>query len=100
MHSIDLFLTELCPFCTPLHPAHTPRLDELLSLIIYVCVRECVDSRKTPLKKLREEAKIICFIPGMCLAQPMMTTSSRSAKSHSVVKALMSLSGMVGSGMA
>ncbi|TNN36007.1 hypothetical protein EYF80_053825 [Liparis tanakae] len=32
--------------------------------------------------------------------EPMMTTSSRSAKSHSVVRALMSLSGMVGSGMA
>lgn len=40
------------------------------------------------------------FLPGMCLAQPMLTTSSRSARSHSVVRALMSLSGTVGSGMA
>lgn len=36
----------------------------------------------------------------MCLAQPMLTTSSLSARSHSVVRALMSLSGTVGSGMA
>lgn len=39
-------------------------------------------------------------VPGMCLAQPMLTTSSLSARSHSVVRALMSLSGTVGSGMA
>lgn len=39
-------------------------------------------------------------VPGICLAHPMITTSSRSAKSHSVVRALMSLSGTVGSGMA
>lgn len=36
----------------------------------------------------------------MCLAQPMLTTSSLSARSHSVVRALISLSGTVGSGMA
>lgn len=39
-------------------------------------------------------------LPGMCLAQPMLTTSSLSARSHRVVRALMSLSGTVGSGMA
>ena len=39
-------------------------------------------------------------VPGICFAHPMITTSSRSARSHSVVRALMSLSGTVGSGMA
>lgn len=38
MHSIDLFLAQRCPFCTPLNPPRTRRLYELLSLIIYVWV--------------------------------------------------------------
>lgn len=39
-------------------------------------------------------------VPGMCLAQLMFNTSSLSARSHRVVRALMSLSGSAGSGMA
>lgn len=43
---------------------------------------------------------VISHLPGMCFAQPMITTNSLSARSQRVVRALMSLSGMVGSGMA
>lgn len=57
-------------------------------------------SRQGNVKRGKKKRDVIWIIPGMCLAQPMMTTSSRSARSHSVVRALMSLSGMVGSGMA
>lgn len=46
------------------------------------------------------ERVLVSVLPGICLAQPMLTTSSLSARSHSVVRALMSLSGTVGSGMA
>lgn len=40
------------------------------------------------------------LLPGMCLAQPMITTSSRSARSQRVVSVRWAVSGCRGSGMA
>lgn len=40
------------------------------------------------------------LLPGMCLAQPMITTSSRSARSQRVVSVRWAVSGCIGSGMA
>lgn len=84
-------------FISILQPHFPPSQPGLVRAAVIRMCSACETERE---RFQREEADITFSVPGMCLAQPMMTTSSRSARSHSVVRALMSLSGMVGSGMA
>lgn len=68
MHSIDLFLAQQCPFCTPLNPPRTRRLYELLSLIIYVWVHVYFHSACLKLGAKRDErGKIKQYWKRACL---------------------------------